>query len=355
MTAIILLNWNGFQDTIECLESLFACTKQDFVWAVVDNGSENESVQAITDYLNRRGKDFSVVKEGENPSFSLKAGQGVVYALGENYGFAKGNNMGIALVERLSDNDGADKPAHYLLLNNDTLVEPDFLEKLETFSLKNPQYVALTPQIRRAGNKNIIWNCGGKLVFGLRIYRYENKPYSAIKEKHCMPISLITGCALFVKRELIGFPDAWLQKKSKRYAARPHSQTEATDVLSNRFFFGEEDFDFSLRLQDKKQKMACVLDSVIYHKAGESRKQFLPAGHLYMHHLNRFVDVRQHWHPFKFFIWKLIYMPYISLALLLRDKVSIREIFRYQKNLWKESAELDGMDKALFLRWIFSK
>ncbi|MDE5574361.1 MAG: glycosyltransferase family 2 protein [Bacteroidales bacterium] len=355
MTAIIVLNWNGFQDTIECLASLFACTKQDFTWVVVDNGSENESVREITSFLNGSGKDFSVVKQGEAPSSPLKAGQGIVYCLKENYGFAKGNNLGIALVEQLAANAGSSKPSHYLLLNNDTLVEPDFLEQLESFAEKNPKYVALTPQIRYAEPRNKVWNCGGKMVFGLRIYLYENKMYSSIKEKHFMPISLITGCALFVKRELLGFPDAWLQKKSKRYAARPHSDTEATDLLSNRFFFGEEDFDFSLRLQDQNKKMVCVLDSVIYHKAGKSRKQFLPAGHLYMHHLNRFVDVRQHWHPFKFFIWKLIYMPYIFLALWLRDKIGIKEIFRYQRNLWKESAEWDGMDKDLFHKWIFSK
>lgn len=353
MTAIIILNWNGYEDTIECLESLFSIQNQNFIWLVADNGSDNDSVEKIAEYLRTRQKNFLSVREDEPVSYNLQPGEGVLYALKDNYGFAQGNNLGVALVEALTRE--GEKPDHYLLLNNDTLVEPDFLEKLETFSSQNPQYVAMTPQIRRAGKRHLIWNCGGSLVFGLRIYRYENKPYSEIKEKHFMPISLITGCALFVKRELIGFPDAWLQKKSKRYASRPHSRTEATDILSNRFFFGEEDFDFSLRLQDQKKKMACVLDSVIYHKAGESRKQFLPAGHLYMHHLNRFVDVRQHWRPFKFFIWKLIYMPYISLALLLRDKIRIKEILRYQKNLWKESAELDGMDKALFLKWIFSK
>ena len=168
MTAIIILNWNGYKDTIECLASLFACVRQDFVWAVVDNGSENESVREITSFLNDKGKDFSVVKQGEAPSSPLKAGQGIVYCLKENYGFAKGNNLGIALVEQLAANAGSSKPSHYLLLNNDTLVEPDFLEKLETFAHEHPQYVALTPQIRYADPRNRIWNCGGKMFFGLR-------------------------------------------------------------------------------------------------------------------------------------------------------------------------------------------
>ena len=355
MTAIILLNWNGYKDTIECLASLFACAKQDFVWVVVDNGSENESVQEITDYLNRSGKDFSVVKEGERPAFSLQAGQGVVYCLNENYGFAQGNNRGIALVEQLAENKDSQKPAHYLLLNNDTLVEPDFLEKLETFAEKNPQYVALTPQIRYAEPRSRVWNCGGKMIFGLRKYHYGDQNFSAIKQKEYIKISLLTGCALFAKRELLGNPDARLHKKSKKYAQTPPSPTEKTDLLTNRFFFGEEDFDFSLRMQEDGKKMACVLDSVIYHKEGGARARFLSAGYLYMGHFNRFIDVRQHWGSVKFFVWKQLYLPYIAFFLFSKNKMNLKEIVRYQRKLRKESLIFEGVDKELFQKWIYEK
>ncbi|MDE5543908.1 MAG: glycosyltransferase family 2 protein, partial [Bacteroidales bacterium] len=266
MTAIILLNWNGYKDTIECLASLFACVRQDFVWAVVDNGSENESVREITAFLNDKGKDFSVVKQGEAPSSPLKAGQGIVYCLKENYGFAKGNNLGIALVEQLTQ--AGEKPSHYLLLNNDTLVESDFLEKLETFAYEHPKYVALTPQIRYAEPRNRIWNCGGKMFFGLRKYLYGEKQVEEL-EKSCharrgfIDINLITGCALFAKRELL----------------------RSEGLLTNRFFFGEEDFDFSLRMQEEGKKMACVLNSVIYHKLGTTHKNFISKKKIYLYYL----------------------------------------------------------------------
>ena len=290
MTAIILLNWNGYKDTVECLASLFACAKQDFVWVVVYNGSENESVQEITSFLNNSGKDFSVVKQGETPSSPLRAGQGIVYCLKENYGFAKGNNLGIALVEQLAANEGSSKPSHYLLLNNDTLVEPDFLEKLETFVREHPQYVALTPQIRYAEPRNRVWNCGGRLFFGLRKYYYLDQDYTTIKQKEYIKINLITGCALFAKRELLG----------------------SEGLLTNRFFFGEEDFDFSLRMQEQGKKMACVLNSVIYHKLGASRDVKKKIKFTYLHYLSRFIDVRQHWNnPLKYAVWKTLYFPYI--------------------------------------------
>ncbi len=360
MTAIILLNWNGYQDTIECLGSLFACTKQDFVWVVADNGSENESVQEIISFLNDSGKDFAVVQEGKKPTSPLKAGQGIVYCLKENHGFAKGNNLGIALVEQLAANEDSQKPSHYLLLNNDTLVEPDFLEKLETFSREHPQYVALTPQIRYAEPCDRIWNCGGKMFFGLRKYLYGEKNVAKLeKSRHArrgfININLITGCALFAKRELLGHPDARLRRKSKRYAQTPLSPTDDTDLLTNRFFFGEEDFDFSLRIQEEGKKMACVLGAVIYHKEGGTRAKFFPAGYLYMGHFNRFVDVRQHWSPVKFFVWKQLYLPYIALFLFFKNKLAPKEIVQYQRKLWKESLMFDGVDKELFQKRIYEK
>lgn len=346
MTAIILLNWNGFQDTLECLGSLFACTKQDFAWMVVDNGSENESVQEITAYLNRCGKDFSVVKQGEKASSVLKAGHGIVYCLKENYGFAKGNNLGIALMEQLTLT--GEKPSHYLLLNNDTLVEPDFLEKLETFAREHSQYVALTPQIRYAEPRNKVWNCGGKLVFGLRKYLYGDQDCSAIKQKKYININLITGCALFAHRSLLGNPDARLRRKSKRYAQMPLSPTEKTDLFTNRFFFGEEDFDFSLRMQEEGKKMACVLPSVIYHKLGTTRQKFNPKKQLYTYYLNRFINVRQHYSQMMFFFWKNIYSPYIK-ALMMRNGITRKEAACLLRRLRKESMQKDSVSKEYFL------
>lgn len=310
MTAIIILNWNGYRDTLACLESLFACVRQDFLWMVVDNGSSDGSVQKTATWLEKGGHEFLQVHEGEMPQTGLSQRQGILYSLKENYGFAKGNNMGIALMEKLS---AKNRPEYYLLLNNDTLVEPDFLVRLESFAGKHPQYMALTPQIRYAEMRDKIWNCGGRMRFGLRRYHYGEKNYTDIKEKDSIDINLITGCALFVKRELLGRPDDWLRKKSKTYAQRPLSATYDTDLLTNRFFFGEEDFDFSLRMQESKKKMVCVLGSVIYHKCGSAREHLKKSGQTYIHYLNRFIDIRQHWNnPLMFFFWCLLYFPYVT-------------------------------------------
>lgn len=348
MTAIIILNWNGSRDTIACLDSLFAASRQDFLWVVTDNGSSDNSLVQIATFLQQRQKPFITLRENEDSHQTWQVGQGIVCALRENHGFAKGNNLAIAMAEKTCRENRVELPSHYLLLNNDTLVEPDFLLRLETFAQTHPEYVALTPQIRYAEPRDLVWNCGGKMPFGLRMYHYYQKPCSQVKRCEFFPISLITGCALFVSRSLLGQPDKKLREKSKRYAEQPLSPTDATDLLSNRFFFGEEDFDFSLRMKEQKKKMACVPGAVIYHKSGSSRKDFVGMGVLYMHHLNRFIDIRQHWSAFKFFAVKMMYVPYIVFVLILREKIKVGKALCYVRHLWWDSLRMDGMNKEVF-------
>ncbi|MBM4241657.1 MAG: glycosyltransferase, partial [Euryarchaeota archaeon] len=48
--SIIILNWNGWKDTIECLESLFQINYPNYDVIVVDNASKDESIEKIREY-----------------------------------------------------------------------------------------------------------------------------------------------------------------------------------------------------------------------------------------------------------------------------------------------------------------
>ena len=158
MTAIIILNWNGADDTLACLKSL-ADADGDFVVYVVDNGSADDSVSRIQSWIDEHGEvDVRLV------------------ALDRNYGFAMGNNKGLEIAARMS-------PDSYLLLNNDTEVLPDFLVRLQEFSSRHPRYRVLTPKINYYYDKHKIWNCGGRLFFGFRKYFYAGCHDSAVKER----------------------------------------------------------------------------------------------------------------------------------------------------------------------------
>ena len=95
--AVIVLNWNGGVDTIDCLASLRALDYPKFFIAIVDNGSTDNSVAAI-------GKAFPELE---------------ILQTGANLGYAGGNNFGIK--------HGLEKAADYvLILNNDVIVDPAF-------------------------------------------------------------------------------------------------------------------------------------------------------------------------------------------------------------------------------------
>ena len=100
--SIILVNYNGYRDTIECLQSLRKITYPNHEVVVIDNASTNESVEEIGDFI----------REGE-----------ILIPSEVNGGFSAGNNIGIKYA--------IDHNADYcLLLNNDTEVQKDFLTEL---------------------------------------------------------------------------------------------------------------------------------------------------------------------------------------------------------------------------------
>ena len=145
-TYIVLLNWNGWRDTVACLDSIFGLRNSRFRVVVCDNDSSDNSLHHIRAWC--RGKTAAeqpgdarlrALVSGqklERPCLSLTASQiaaGTFYDSGEpvilidneaNLGFAAGNNTGLRYAL------GQDDMSHVWLLNNDTLVEPDSLSAM---------------------------------------------------------------------------------------------------------------------------------------------------------------------------------------------------------------------------------
>src|ERR1041385_7762298 len=114
--AVILVNWNGKSDTLECLRSLEQDTYRLKRVIVVDNGSTDDSVEAI-----RRAHPLTNVIE-----------------TGTNLGFTGGNNVGI----RYALSSGSD---YVFLLNNDTTVAPDAVQALVDAAEAESSYHILSP------------------------------------------------------------------------------------------------------------------------------------------------------------------------------------------------------------------
>ena len=329
MVAIILVNWNGYEDTIECLDSLQRCPQKDFFVVLCDNGSTNDSIKQITNHCEKKSIKCDFVQKDETKSnLSIEKGQVVLYALGENYGFSKGNNIGVKFASIYS-------PDYYLLLNNDTVVEPDFLVRLIDFQKNNSQIKVLTPLIHYYYDKSLIWNGGGNMYWGFRVYHFADKHVSVVPNKESISCTYITGCALFVVPELLD---------------------ENQNLLSEQFFFGEEDFEFGLRMKKRKVKMACVLKSKIYHKVGGSRKSNdKKIGHTYIYYLNRIINVRHFLPKWQYPLYK--FALFLSVVRILKKvyKMPSRSIVSFIKRLNNDSKHMEGVSKEFFLNTVKSE
>ena len=304
MTAIIILNWNGADDTLACLQSLEKA-QGDFFVIVADNGSTDDSVRRINDFVRDYPHEIHILEHGQN------------------YGFAAGNNRAIAFASQF-------KPDSYLLLNNDTEVTPDFLTILEDFRRKNEAYRVLTPRINFYYDKERIWNCGGRLFLGFRKYLFAGKKESEATKRRFYRISFVTGCALFFTPDIL---------------------TSDGKLLTERFFFGEEDFEFSIRMKRSCTKMACVTDSVIYHKVGAANAKNNIPGKIYLHLLNRYIDIRLQYGRLFSFMWRLCNKP-LSFHHLKREYGSVGQALSKLRRLEKESRSKNEVTEQDFRRLV---
>jgi GT2 family glycosyltransferase len=290
---VIILNWNGEDDTIECLESFRRSIPAGFVPVMVDNGSKAESVERLRHECSRMFGRVLFLKESEL-SASADArraefrdyldGDSLVFVENsENMGFAKGNNVGTRFAEII----GAD---WVMLLNNDTVMSPEAFQELRRFRDTHTSFVAITPQIRHYKLNTKIQNCGGDLTyFARQKYKFANKDASAAGNSEFSVITFITGCALLFKYKVTG-------------------------PLTEDFFFGEEDYEFSLRLQKLGMHMACDHCSVIYHKLGatigRSSKTF---GAILVYYVNRLINTRNYYSKFRWHTTRILAYVYLPL------------------------------------------
>ncbi len=332
--TIIILNYNGYEDTIECLSSIREIDYPLFNVILIDNASAVHSVKHLSKWAGRSfaakeysGNDINGGKDTFSTGFN-KEGEELLPQLlliqnANNIGFAAGCNQGI----RIALSNDAD---YIWLLNNDTVVEPDSLSILADYLNRHSSCQVTTPQIRLLGEPDTIWNCGGDLKwYGVRKYHYVHRPAVELPEKETLDITFVTGCAILLRSSLI----------------RDHGG------FTEKFFFGEEDFEFSLRMKKTHAKMVCCLKSVIYHKVGASIDRTTEGYNIkkaYVHYLNRFINLRSYWPNFFWQVWRVLYVGYIYLLLGKVTDSSRAYRCRFIVKLLKDSSELDRVDKKSF-------
>ncbi len=338
--GIVLLNWNGWADTLACLDSVLTLTHPTFDVFVVDNGSTDDSLErlrtwATTHYPADRIAGFLPGEPAlpfgpELPAIEQRPlgtpppqGRFVLVPTGENLGFASGCNVGMA--RALAEGVEA-----IWLLNNDTTVEAEALTHLVAFLAGHPRFDGVTGQIRYHWNPGVIWNCGGELTwYGTRRYLYNNDPVTSVPQAGWRPVSFITGCSLLLRASLL----------------------REVGLLSDKFFFGEEDIEFCYRLKKQGRRLACVFASVIYHKVGASTEGLGAKGQegkVYIHLLNRFINMRNYYPPLAWRLWRWGVLAYVGPMLLLRYRLSLPEAWRMMAMLLRESVSKQRVTREDF-------
>lgn len=216
--GIVISNYNGWQDTVQCLESLQKQTCRDFEIILLDDASTNDSVQQLQKHLT------------ENTVFLPQEA---------NSGFAAVNNVGM----RRALADGCD---WVLLLNNDTVVAPDFLE---TLLRETPDGAVSCPKMLFLDPPDEIWFAGGELDRATGKVKHlggHEKDGPAFAEKK--QVSFITFCCVLLPRQVV----------------------EEVGFLDETLFMYCEDVDYCIRLADAGVPLWFLPDARIWHKAGGS-------------------------------------------------------------------------------------
>ena len=310
--AIILINWHGADETIACLESLSKMYEPHTV-VIGDNGSSDDSVVRIKQWLD------------DNASKPNVAGYKIV-ELGNNYGFAVGNNKALDIAMQ-------DDPDYCMLLNNDTEVEPDTLTQLVNYIKANPDVKILSPCVCYNYDRQKVWFCGGKLAFGTRKNLFAEQLREEVGTNPFV-IDFVSGCALFFDASLLNVKN---------------------ELLYNGFFFGEEDYEFSLRMRKQKVKMACVPSSVVYHKVGSSQKNTRDTrglGRIYMYYHNRLICNRMYENRLNFYLICLL-SSMSCIRYFKRYTGSLPVAIKLVKRLMKDVRVKDSFDYDDFRALMF--
>jgi GT2 family glycosyltransferase len=222
----IILNYVNWKDTIDCIHSLQECTYPNLEIIIIDNHSPNDSFQRL----------------------QLQFPNIPTHQTGANLGYTGGINYGFKICESLQSN-------YILVINNDTIVQNDFLSELISEHEKYKDVFISCPLILAEHDRNVIWYAGGKLqpLLGKAVHFQKGEQKKFLKRVTPCNVTFVTGCCYLIRKEML------------------------TDIgyLNENYFMYLDDIEYSARIIKKGFNLRFVPSAVIYHKVeGEKESAF---------------------------------------------------------------------------------
>ena len=262
--CVLLVNWRGWRDTIECLESVFRQEHGRFQVVVCDNESDDGSVERIAEWARgEREADAPgrhPLRERSVPAVrkpvphavldrdAAEAGGGaaadvplVLVRTGGNLGFAGGNNVGLRYARARGGFD------YVWLLNNDTVIHPAALAELVRVAEPDPRVGMVGSTLRYYDEPDRVQALAGGRVtrWNGTTHHYDERfgGHAAARAP-----DYITGASLLVRAALL----------------------ETVGGMDERYFLYSEEVDWCLRSRERGWRLAHAPESLVWHKAGQS-------------------------------------------------------------------------------------
>lgn len=275
--AIIVLNWQGWRETLVCLASLRRLVYAGSVTIIVcDNASNDDSVERILTWAQENyppsemaqfkylsdishfqplpSKDVVIIQK-PNSQFEVQKsnkcqfGYSFVFIqTGANLGFAGGNNVGI--VYALQHSFSYD---YLWLLNNDTEVDSQALTALSEYALAHPQQALIGSTLLHWEERHIVQCAGGCHYFPwLTIFRPLHGGKSLVKvmqyDEEQIKLDYVCGAALFLTTTAV----------------------KQVGLLNESYFLFYEELDYTQRLKQQGYEIGWCKNSWVYHKGSAS-------------------------------------------------------------------------------------
>lgn len=245
--GIVILNWNGWKDTINCLNSISSQIYSNIYITVIDNKSSDNSIQEILRWAkgNFLPNDLNIVYDANSVNyFNDKIVKKFNLLINNsNLGYAGGNNSGIKLLMRHVD--------YIWILNNDTELANEAIQQLVSYLQINSDVGILGCTIAEYHNKEVVQCAGGAKYFPFLAYgKYQLRGTNLnelLNSNYCsIRLDYISGASMIVKCELF----------------------KQIGLLNEEYFLYFEEIDIANRCKKAGYKINWCKECIVYHKEG---------------------------------------------------------------------------------------
>lgn len=287
----VILNTNRRDDTLACLASLLKNSYSHHKVIVLDNNSTDGSVGAI---------------EAGFPEVE-------VIQLTENLGYAGNNNVGIEAAMA----QGAD---WVFVLNEDTILAPDCLDRLVRVGESDDQIGVVGPMVYHHDEPDVIQSAGGKLGRNWdSLHLAQNEPDRGQFDKPHV-VDWISGCAIMVRRAVI----------------------EQIGMIDARYFYYWEETEWCLRAGRSGWKIMHVPQAKIWHKGVQRDYRPKPSVTYYATR-NRLLTLAKHQAPAS--VWMFVWLQNLRTLTSWTVKRKWQSKYEHRNAMWR------GMVDFLRHRW----